>query len=147
MDKLTIDSHVVSQICDCCHQQFTVSRGSVYENGELISIYLAGLHCCEDEKPAFVGIGLKPVSTSLQTYALNIRVDATATYFEMRILEPDDSPWSDHEYLGQSLSREEALASPYLKTFFRIADEIVEVPEVRRYLMEEHDHSLRTNDQ
>jgi hypothetical protein len=55
----------------------------------------------------------------------------------MRILEPDDSPWEDHEYLGHKLTREEALASPHIKTFFRIADQIVDVPEVRRYLLEE----------
>jgi hypothetical protein len=58
MGKLTIDSHVVKQVCNCCQQQFTVSRGSIYEDGTLISIYLAGLHGCDDEKPVFLGIGL-----------------------------------------------------------------------------------------
>jgi hypothetical protein len=49
---------------------------------------------------------------------------STDTEIQMSVTDPDESPWREEQYLGSMLTREQALVSPLLPTFFAIADQI-----------------------
>jgi hypothetical protein len=50
------------------------------------------------------------------------------------VVEWAASPWQNEMYLGHMLSRQAALSSSYLQTFFHIADHVMsDLPEVQKY--------------
>ena len=136
MSQITIDHQDVSQTCDHCHKTFDVSRGSVYEDGEGFSIYLAGMHECHSGRSVHLAIAVREGYKEFQeTCAVAMQVRATETDFEMFVADVKDSPWRGESYLGRMMDREEALNSPLKETFFHIADHVVaDNPKVHEYL-------------
>ncbi len=134
MPELTFDHEKATDYCEHCGKEYAVSRGSVYEDNFPIAIYVAGMHGCEGE--AIVVLAIALAQPDKQTpVAITLQIMPTETEFEMRIISPDYSPWREYAYLGHTLSRADALASPQKELFFRIADLIViENPEVNDFL-------------
>ncbi|MCI0456441.1 MAG: hypothetical protein L0Z62_05615 [Gemmataceae bacterium] len=53
----------------------------------------------------------------------------------MVFLEPRESPWGAHHYLGRMLTPAEARDNALREQFFHVADHVVEdLPEVRAFL-------------
>lgn len=136
MTQISLDHQIVQKACDHCKQVFTVSRGSVYEDGEPIAIYLAALHACYSSKAVHLVIAMRRGYRELtENTAVALRVRPAETEFQTIIMEPNQSPWQSETYLGKILTREQALASPLIELVFHIADYIVmEIPEVNEYL-------------
>ena len=136
MSAITIDHQVSSQTCEHCHREFEVSRGAAYDNGKGFSIYLAGMHKCGSGSLVHLAIAIREgYKMSHETSAIALQVWATASDFEMQVVDARNSPWRDQSYLGRMMDREEALNSPQKELFFHIADHIVaDNPKVQEYL-------------
>ena len=121
---LTIDAQPASEYCRACKLEYPVSRGSAYENGTPFAIYLAGMHACEKGGSAIIAVAFRspggepPRAATVQVWAVNEE-------FQMSVLEPAQSPWLSHTYLGRMLSRAEALEPAFKSSLFRVADAIV----------------------
>src|SRR5215218_10274543 len=111
MSDLTIDFQDVFERCPHCEETYTVSRGSVYDNGEGASIYLAALHECGSGRTAHVAIAMREGYREFtETCAASIQIVNGGDDFEMSLVDPEYSPWKDLDYLGRMLRREEILS-------------------------------------
>jgi hypothetical protein len=137
MSKITLDQQVIQRACEHCKQPFIVGRGSVYEDGKPISIYLAAMHDCNKNNTVHLAIAICKHHEGLgENTAVTLRANPSDTEFEMTLINPNESPWAAETYLGKMLDRQQALASPLLAAFFEIADHIVmEIPAVNEYLI------------
>jgi hypothetical protein len=134
MSEFTIDRQAATDTCRHCGKVYSVSRGSVYDDGSPFALYIAGMHGCQGDPVVALAVAVK-TSAGETPSAITLQVQPSETEFQMRIVAPDNSPWKSHTYLGRMLTREEALASPLRETFFRIADIVVtENPEVNSFL-------------
>jgi hypothetical protein len=138
MGQITFDYQVISQTCECCQKEFDVSRGSVYDGGQGIGIYIAALHACHPDKIVHLAIALRQGNgTSRDAYSWAIRVWPTETEIQMSVVDAAESPWQNETYLGRMMDRQEALSNPLLDIVFHIADHIVtENPVISTYLQE-----------
>src|SRR5437899_567639 len=136
MSDLTIDFQDVFEGCPHCEETFTVSRGSVYDEGEGASIYLAALHECGGGRTAHIAVAVKEgYGVFTETCAASLQIVNGGENFEMSLVDPEYSPWKDIGYLGRMLRRDEVLSGWLKDTFFHLADHIVtENPTVRAYL-------------
>ena len=134
MSELKIDRQAATETCQHCGAVYVVSRGSVYEDNLPFALYIAGMHGCKGEPVVALAIAVARPEGETPS-AITLQVMPSEIEFEMRIVAPDKSPWHSHAYLGHMLTRNEALASPLRKLFYRIADEVVsENPEVNGFL-------------
>lgn len=137
MSELTIDYQDIQETCVHCGTSYTVSRGSVYDNGEGASIYLAALHQCEAGRVAHVVISLRGGYEGVgETCAAVLQVRNGGENLEMSLTDPEYSPWNGVDYLGRILTRDEVLGSSTSKNmFFHIADHVVtQNPTINTYL-------------
>ena len=125
MGTLSLDQQTVRQHCAHCGQEFDVSRGSAYEDGEGIALYLAGLHACDGPPLAHVALALRPgYRDNQRPEAILLQMWTTEDSIAMHVTDATESPWSGEQYLGRLLSRAEALDSPLLDTVFHIAGHV-----------------------
>ncbi|HEV7698606.1 MAG TPA: hypothetical protein VGO43_00105 [Pyrinomonadaceae bacterium] len=136
MSDLSIDYQDIQETCADCGAAYTVSRGSVYDDGEGASIYLAGLHQCIEGKVAHLVVAVRPgYEKCTEKCAAAIQIRNGGANLEMSLVDPDLSPWKDLDYLGRILTRDEVLQSVHKDTFFHIADHVVlENPTINDYL-------------
>ncbi len=136
---ITLDKQVVTQRCDACKASFTVVRGSVFEEGRPLGVYLAALHG-HSAGGRLVHLALafrEEGDAGVPPVAFAVQVVATASEFPHSLVDWAESPWAGESYLGRMLNRVEALASPLKPQVFHIADHVLEdVPEVRSYFGE-----------
>ncbi|MBL8182986.1 MAG: hypothetical protein JNL64_15415 [Blastocatellia bacterium] len=137
MSDLTIDFQDVIESCPHCEERFTVSRGSVYDNGKGASIYLAALHECGGFRTAHVAIAVKEgYGDFTETCAASLQIVNAGTECQMALVDPEYSPWKDLDYLGRLLYKEEL--GSLKEAFFHIADQIVtQNPTINTYLSQE----------
>jgi hypothetical protein len=122
---LSLDQQTVRQYCAHCGQEFDVSRGSAFEDGEPIALYLAGLHTCHGPPIAHVAIAIRPgYKDNERTEAIVLQMWTTEDSFAMQVTDATESPWSAERYLGHLLDRADALKSPLLATVFHIAGHV-----------------------
>src|SRR6267378_5401015 len=118
---LTLDYQPATEVCRHCSEVYPVSRGSIFIDGVPHAIYLAGLHACESAGSVILGVGVLPPEVGSEEgrpEAFSIQIWLRGDHYEMAVLEPDQSPWQSHGYLGRMLTREEVLASPRKDSFF-----------------------------
>ena len=133
---ITLDRQVVSQHCDGCNVNFTVVRGSVFEEGKPFGLYLVALHGhSPGSRLAHLALGLLDrARPDLPPVAVAIEVLATPGEFRHSVVNWPESPWASEAYLGRMLDRSEALASPLKPLAFHIADHVLQdLPEVQSY--------------
>lgn len=86
------------------------------------------MHACQDGGSVILGAGVMPPDGSPPDVAresFSIQIWLVNDNFEMTLLDPEQSPWRSHLYLGRMLTRTEVLASPRKEFFFSIADCVV----------------------
>ena len=89
---------------------------------------------CDIEPVAILALALLPPEGG-QPQAVHLRVRESSDAVEMVFLDPGESPWRAHRYLGQMLTPAEARRSPLRDRFFHVADHVVgDLPEVRMFL-------------
>jgi hypothetical protein len=111
-----------------------VSRGSVYDNGQPLAPYLAGLHGCREQRFVALALAVRTAPQGVST-AVTLQVQATPKELQMVFLEPDRSPWRGHAYLGSMLGPDEARRSELRPLFLHLAEHVVRQNlDVYRYL-------------
>jgi hypothetical protein len=93
-----------------------------------VAIYLASLHYCQPGKLVHLVISiLKGYNSLEETTAISLTVIPAETEYQVRIIEPRDSPWeSERYYLGHFLGKEEARVSQLIDVFFHLSDHIID---------------------
>jgi hypothetical protein len=124
MPQFTIDHQAAMETCQHCRSVYSVSRGSVYEDSQPFALYIAGMHDCNGHPVVVLAIAVARPDGEVSS-AMTLQVQPSETEYEIRILEPDNSPWKSHSYLGHMLTRNEVLKSPLRETFYQIADTVI----------------------
>ena len=112
-----------------------MTRGAVYDDSLGFGLYLAALHACHSNRVAHLVVAVhEGYQTFRETCAVAMQITATATDFQMFVVNAEDSPWASESYHGRIMDREEALESPLIQIFFRFADQVVDDnPKIREY--------------
>lgn len=133
---LTLDQQVVSQDCADCGVAYAVVRGSVYDDGEPVGLYLIGLHGHDaNGKCARLAIAVLDRSTYREPCAAAMVIRPTADEYTFALEDWSMSPWKKEHYLGEMLDRKVVLQHGNRDLFFHIAEHVVyDLPEVQRYL-------------
>jgi hypothetical protein len=122
---LRLDQQAVRDRCSHCGREFSVIRGSAYEDNGGIALYLAGLHSCDGPPIAHLAVAIRPgYRDNAGPEAILLQVWTTDDSIDMRVTDAVESPWRGEAYLGRLLNRDEALASPLLETVYRIAGRV-----------------------
>jgi len=131
---ISLDQQTKPQRCPECDVEFTVVRGSVYEAGLPIGLYLIALHGHAPEgRLAHLAVAVLDLAGRPQAVAMTVL--ATSEQFGYTAVDWSESPWRHEAYLGKMLDREAALASSHWPKCLEIAGRIVrDVPEVATYL-------------
>ena len=133
--------------CDCCGGPITRLTRFVSQNGDAFAIYYAMFSNRHTPRlvRTIIGIGEWPgwetdeaVPAARVAFAMELRV-GTDNY-EVSVIDAAESPWSHVELLGKKLTREEALAHPWIKDAFHIADHMIADDQpLKAYLDDEPD--------
>ena len=110
--------------CECCGNLLRSVHGFVYESMDAYAVYLA----CWTEGHAENGISL---AISLgewsddagpeQRMSVGLECRAASDQYTYSILEPTASPWRKTKFIGQMMTREQALKSELKDEFLRAA--------------------------
>ena len=131
--RITLDRQVVSRRCEQCGVEFVVVRGSVFERGRPIGLYLIGLHG-HTAAGRLAHLALALLDESGMPIAVALDMTATPEDFGYSAVDWSDSPWKGETYLGLMLDRADALASPMKPKVFTVAGRIArDLPEVQHY--------------
>lgn len=134
--NLHLDKQIVLRHCPDCGAEFSVVRGSVYDNGDGIGLYLIALHGHSAyERVGHLAVAILESQSSPQMpLCAAMNVLASADQFGFVLVEWFESPWQGETYLGQQLTPEEVRASRHQSTIFHIAEHVVEdISEVQAY--------------
>ena len=133
--QITLDRQSVRQTCPSCAVEFPVIRGSVFDSGRPIGLYLIALHGHTDGgRLAHLALAFVNEHGALPQAAA-LYVEATSTDFDYTVVDWSESPWQSETYLGVMLGREAVLGGPLKDVIFHVAGHIVsDIPEVREYL-------------
>jgi hypothetical protein len=131
---IALDRQVLRQTCPGCGSEFVVVRGSVFESGRPIGLYLIALHG-HTAGGRLAHLALAFVNESgASPAAAALCVETASDHFAYTVVDWSESPWKTDTYLGSMLDRETVLGSPMKDTIFHVAGHITrDVPEVRQY--------------
>ena len=122
---LSLDEQILWQRCAHCEREFVVSRGSAYEDGAGVALYVTGLHACDGPPVAHLAVAIRTgYRDNARSEAFLLQMWTTEDHVAMRLTDVAESPWSGEQYLGHLLDREEALASPLLEIVYHIAGHV-----------------------
>ncbi len=133
---LTLDRQVATQHCEACNVDFTVVRGSAFEDKHPLGLYVLALHGHSSQgRLAHLALGvLDRRAPEAAPVAVALEVSATESELRQSVVDWVRSPWASETYLGRMLDRAEALANPLCPVVFHIADHVLrELAEVEAY--------------
>ena len=123
--QITFDRQTTERTCPECQSSFRVVRGSVFDGGKPIGLYLLGLHGHSPEGTlAHLAVAML-VPGHDQPHAAAILVTATDDQFQFCFTDWAHSPWAEEYYLGRQLDREAVLSSQLRSKFLHVAEHIV----------------------
>jgi hypothetical protein len=130
--------HEPTLCADCGGTTSTLTR-FVHKDGEPHAIYYARFSNNHPRGDMALAVGLGEfgtdspeaerhrVSFGLVLYVVDLR-------YQVAVVEPEQSPWSNARVIGRMLTRTEALAHPRIKEVFHITDHMVtDDPEIMKY--------------
>lgn len=124
--------------CPCCGGHTTSLTRFVHKDGNAHAVYLATYSDNHPEKIVSIaaGIGEWGEGTSPKDrIAVALQLRCNNESYAVSVIDVSDSPWPTAEFLGQHLTRAEALAHPLIKEIFHLTDHIVlEDEPIKAYL-------------
>ena len=114
--------------CDCCGQEEVRLTRFVYQNGDAFAVYYAKFTKTHQDKVVYGLIGLgKWGEDGAQSdrIAFPFKIWTKQDNYQVGLVDKEESPWKDVEYLGKILDREDALNHPWIKDVFHITDHMV----------------------
>jgi hypothetical protein len=125
--EIRLDKQVITQRCPGCGVDFTAVRGSVYDGGQPLGLYLIALHGHSPQgRLGHLAVAILD-SSGKKPRPCAVALDVVARPDQLAFSAVDwaSSPWQGETYLGKMLDRQQALASPQRPTFFHIAEHVV----------------------
>ena len=123
--------------CPCCGGTTTRLTRFVYSNGDAHAVYYAQYSDTHPHKwvGALISLGeWGKGSKPTDRVAFAVRIRSTPKEYQVSIVDAAESPWSDVEFLGRILNRQQALKHKWKNEVFHITDHIVEDdPDIREY--------------
>lgn len=116
------------ELCECCGAETTRLTRFVYQDDDAFAVYYAKFTRGHDKKVVYGLIGLGKWGEGAEPedrLAFPFRIWTNDEYYQVGLVDREESPWSDATYLGRILDREEALTHPWVKDVFHITDHIV----------------------
>lgn len=130
--------------CECCGGITSRLTRFVYQDDDAFAVYYA-LFSDGHRDNGVVGIvslgewGEDGIPSSRVAFAF--RLWEGQDNFNVTITDANESDWSDVEILGRKLSREDALAHPWINDVYHITDHMTdEDPEIREFFSPETIH-------
>lgn len=127
--------------CECCDDISVWLTRFVTEDGDAFAVYHAAFTEGHPEKGLLGTISLgdwgdwdgdaESIPDSRVTFAFDLWLNEE-DFFNVTITDASESPWSGQDILGKMLSREEALAHPWIDDVFHITDHITADDQVIR---------------
>lgn len=132
---ITLDRQVLSDHCAGCNVDFVVIRGSVFDGGRPIGLYLIALHGHSPSgQLAHLALAFVNDDGASPPSAAALDVLAMPDHVGYSVVDWSDSPWKNDTYLGVMLDREAVLASPIKDAVFHVAGHVTsDIPEVHDY--------------
>jgi hypothetical protein len=115
--------------CNCCGSNIVRLTRFVYQNDDAFAVYYAKFVTGHDEKIVYGLISLGDWGEGAEPkdrLAFPFRIWLKENDFQVGLVDREDSPWKDVEYLGQILDRKDALLHHWIKDVFHITDHMVE---------------------
>jgi hypothetical protein len=123
--------------CECCGSVTVRLTRFVYRDGDAYAVYYAQYTEGHDEKrvSGLVSLGeWGDAATPEERLAFPLQIWMDADNFQVGLVSPADSPWSDVTFLGRILNRDEALGHERIGEVFDISDRMVtDDPEITKY--------------
>jgi hypothetical protein len=124
--------------CKCCGGKTTSLTRFVRKDGDAYAVYYARFSDNHPNRPVVATVSLGEWggdSKPEQRVAFALEIRSTDEQYSVGVLDADQSPWHESEFLGRTLNREEALAHPLINVVFHITDHmVVEDLPLKRYL-------------
>ena len=124
--------------CECCGGQTTSLTRFVYRDGNAYAIYYATFSDSHPDRVVVATVSLGEWgedATPEQRVAFAMELRSTASEYQVGLIDATRSPWREAEVIGRKLDREEALAHPWVREAFHVADHMVAEDEpIRSYL-------------
>ncbi|HLQ61971.1 MAG TPA: hypothetical protein VK131_08920 [Candidatus Acidoferrales bacterium] len=128
--RVAFDDQVRTGVCKHCGGGYRSVWGTVFEEQEAVAMYCADLydHFHEHSEPRVVlalAVGdWRDQAGSRSRCAVSMQAWGVGNEVHFAVTDARGSPWQEWGMVGWSMTRREALSSPLLDTFFRIADHI-----------------------
>jgi hypothetical protein len=126
--EIHLDKQIIFDHCQECSVQYMVVRGSIFDSGKGIGLYLIALHGHSSQtKLAHLAIALiDRGSTEANADAVAMDVVPTSMEIGFSLVNWEISPWRRETYLGRMLSPDQVRESPRRDDFFHVASHVVQ---------------------
>jgi hypothetical protein len=114
--------------CECCGEETVRLTRFVYQDDDAFAVYYAKFTRGHNKKVVYGLSGLGEWGEGgepADRLAFPFRIWSSGEYYQVGLVDQEQSPWSDVTYLGRILDREEALTHPWVKDVFHITDHMV----------------------
>lgn len=127
--------------CECCDDTSVWLTRFVSEDGDALAVYHTGFTEGHPERGMVGVISLgdwgggdgddASIPDSRVAFAFDLRLNEE-NFFNVMITDASESHWNGQDILGKMLSREEALAHPWIEEVFHITDHMTDEDQVIR---------------
>ena len=125
--------------CHCCGKESSAGHGFVYKEGSAYAIYGAEWSTMHSRNTVNFALAIgewdDDGTPKDHTVCFGIQVFDDGGDASFRVIDPEESPWSDSDLMGPMLGRNEGLRHPLLKEVFSIIEVVIRRhPSIRDYL-------------
>ena len=124
--------------CDCCGQESNVGHGFVHKGAHPYAVYFVAWSAGHREKGVTMAIAIgewNDDSTAEDRACFGLEAYEGEHHVLFRFIDPESSPWSRTDLLGEMLRRDESLMHPCSADILAVAETIVRRhPSVREFL-------------
>jgi hypothetical protein len=134
--QITLDRQTLTQECSDCGASFVVVRGSAYDSGRPLALFLIALHGHSPEgRVAHVAVAVMDGSRDEpHPIAMAVVVTDMRDQFGCRLVSWAESPWRGEAYLGEMLEPDAARSDPRRDIVFSVIDHVLgDLSEVQNY--------------
>jgi hypothetical protein len=124
--------------CECCGNESIRLTRFIYSDGNAHAVYY--IQFTRNHEPQVV-TGIISLgewgdgTTSSERVAFAFKIWTNQDNYQVGLIDPEETEWTNIEILGQVLDREDALKHKWIKEVFHLTDHIVlEDQEVIKYL-------------
>jgi hypothetical protein len=115
--------------CDCCGEPETRLTRFVKRDGDAYAVYLVRFVDGQQTHPAYAMVSLGTWAVDgvpPDRVAFALRIPYHPDEYQLEVIDEAKLSWKKSEILGRKLSRDQALAHPWLPEVYRLFDHMVQ---------------------